>query len=88
GVDAELPIPPYTLGAWLGDGHSASARLTSQTDEIPGFIEAEGVRVQPRGGMLYALKLPANPALLRSCEVCGEEFVARHPHVRTCGRTC
>ena len=28
--DAALPIPPYALGAWLGDGHSAGARLTSE----------------------------------------------------------
>ena len=26
--DADLPIDPYTLGAWLGDGHSATNRLT------------------------------------------------------------
>ncbi|MBQ1023067.1 replicative DNA helicase [Micromonospora sp. C95] len=25
----DLPIPPYTLGVWLGDGHSAGARFTS-----------------------------------------------------------
>ena len=28
-------IPPYVLGAWLGDGHSASARITCESDEIP-----------------------------------------------------
>lgn len=26
--DAELPLPPYILGAWLGDGHSETARIT------------------------------------------------------------
>ncbi|MDG4794691.1 replicative DNA helicase [Micromonospora sp. WMMD1082] len=25
----DLPIPPYTLGVWLGDGHAAGARFTS-----------------------------------------------------------
>ncbi|BDZ40008.1 DnaB-like helicase N-terminal domain-containing protein [Microbacterium suwonense] len=86
--DADLPIPPYALGAWLGDGHSASARLTSETDEIPAFIEREGVRVERRGNMLYALKVAERTLLVRNCEVCGTEFTARHPHVRTCGRTC
>ena len=30
----ELPIPPYILGIWLGDGTSAFAGLTSMDDEI------------------------------------------------------
>jgi DNA segregation ATPase FtsK/SpoIIIE-like protein len=34
-----LPIEPYTLGAWLGDGHSDSARITCADVEI---IEAIG----------------------------------------------
>ncbi len=55
---ARLPLPPYVLGAWLGDGHSASARITSETDEIPMYIEAYGLRADHRGGMLYQLKLP------------------------------
>ncbi|MFD5225932.1 replicative DNA helicase [Microbacterium sp. NPDC058342] len=86
--DAQLPIPPYALGAWLGDGHSDGARMTSETGEIPGLIAREGLRVEPRGGMLYALKLQTRTLLVRNCEVCGETFTARHPHVRTCGRIC
>jgi len=31
---ADLPLPPYTLGVWLGDGHSMSARFTSADPEI------------------------------------------------------
>ena len=40
--DAELPLPPYVLGAWLGDGHSAGARLTTIDHEILMWIEADG----------------------------------------------
>ncbi len=29
-----LPIDPYTLGMWLGDGHSAGSRMTSDDPEI------------------------------------------------------
>ena len=87
-VDAELPIPPYALGAWLGDGHSASARITSETDEIPLLVEGAGVRVEPRGGMLYSLKLAERVAMVKNCDVCGTEFVARHPNVNACGRIC
>jgi len=40
-----LPIPPYTLGAWLGDGDSDGARLTlnrADADEIEASIRREG----------------------------------------------
>jgi DNA repair protein RadA/Sms len=37
GHTADLPIPPYTLGAWLGDGTSANTTITSVTpvDSVP-----------------------------------------------------
>ena len=41
----ELPIPPYTLGAWLGDGFSSSASLVCADTEILDAIRAEGVTV-------------------------------------------
>ncbi|MCK9370324.1 phage terminase large subunit [Candidatus Dojkabacteria bacterium] len=31
--EIELPIDPYTLGMWLGDGHSAGSRVTSVDPE-------------------------------------------------------
>ncbi|WP_417563234.1 replicative DNA helicase [Microbacterium sp.] len=87
--EAELPVAPYALGAWLGDGHSHGARMTSETDEIPLFVaRSGGLRVTPQGGMLYSIQLLEREKLVRDCEVCGARFVARHPHVRTCGRTC
>ena len=42
GEPAELPVPPYTLGAWLGDGTTAAAQITSADPEIVMRIEAEG----------------------------------------------
>ena len=44
---ADLPIDPYVLGAWLGDGHSATARLTCHEDdgEILENIRRSGVNV-------------------------------------------
>jgi DNA repair protein RadA/Sms len=41
--EVELPIPPYTLGAWLADGSSDGGCLTSADREILLAIEAEGV---------------------------------------------
>jgi len=34
GGDVYLPIPPYTLGAWLGDGHSKSPNITTADAEV------------------------------------------------------
>lgn len=39
--DADLPIEPYLLGAWIGDGHASSGRL-SKSDELFGIIESRG----------------------------------------------
>lgn len=33
--DVELPIDPWLLGMWLGDGHSGSANLTAHRDDVP-----------------------------------------------------
>ncbi len=40
-VPRELPLPPYVLGVWLGDGTSAAAHFTSADPEIAMFVEAE-----------------------------------------------
>ena len=42
--DADLPIPPYTLGAWLGDGTSSSANITvaDKSDPVLDSIAGEG----------------------------------------------
>ena len=33
--EAELPIEPYLLGVWLGDGNSAGLRITSSLEDQP-----------------------------------------------------
>lgn len=41
----ELPIDPYLLGYWLGDGHSSCTRITcdyEDIEEIIGYIEDKG----------------------------------------------
>lgn len=43
--EADLPVEPYTLGAWLGDGSTASNELTSIDSEIWENIEADGYTV-------------------------------------------
>jgi replicative DNA helicase len=86
----DLLIPPYVLGVWLGDGHSASARFTTADPEIVMYLEGEGMRVAPQARKLvYSIRLPALPGPeRRACVVCGQNFVPKTTQVRTCGRTC
>lgn len=47
-----LPLPPYTLGAWLGDGDSSCPRITTGVVDAPALAEAirsEGIRVDSLG---------------------------------------
>ena len=50
--DAELPIPPYTLGAWLGDGASRAGTLTCHhaDAETISHIRADGFEVRMVAG--------------------------------------
>lgn len=41
----DLPIAPYTLGAWLGDGTSGNSNITTMDMEILEAIKKEGYRV-------------------------------------------
>lgn len=45
-----LPIPPYTLGLWLGDGHRVSPRITQHRPDVEtaDYIAEEGVRSEVR----------------------------------------
>ena len=89
--DADLLVPPYTLGAWLGDGTSASAQITSADPEIVMRIEAEGIEAHKSASAKYRyqLHLPAAAGIEpRDCVVCGTPFVPRTTQVRTCGRSC
>lgn len=45
GRHRELPIPPYVLGVWLGDGTARDAEITTADEEILQFIQDEGVPV-------------------------------------------
>src|SRR5205807_6204561 len=85
----DLPVPPYTLGLWLGDGHTGTARFTTADPEIVRYVEADGFRVRPSGRMVYTV-LPAElpPIPDAECVVCGVRFRPCSPSVRTCGRRC
>ncbi|WP_396134778.1 replicative DNA helicase [Cellulomonas sp. ATA003] len=92
--EANLPLHPYALGVWLGDGHAASARFTSADPAIAMRLEGLGLVARESGrfagsARLYSLQLPAPaPAEARRCVVCDAAFVPQTTQVRTCGRSC
>jgi DNA segregation ATPase FtsK/SpoIIIE-like protein len=50
--ERDLPVAPYTLGAWLGDGHSSSARITCADQEIVDAIRGDGYAVTKHSARL------------------------------------
>ncbi|MGH3715002.1 MAG: replicative DNA helicase [Micromonosporaceae bacterium] len=88
-AERELLIPPYTLGVWLGDGHSAAARFTTDDPEIVAYVEADGFDVRVSGPRVYTIVLPPPESVAaRACVVCGIPFSPKVRNVRTCGRSC
>lgn len=47
---AKLPLDPYVLGIWLGDGNSRDPVVTLGDVEIVGHLVATGCQVRPRKG--------------------------------------
>lgn len=89
--DREFLVPPYTLGAWLGDGTSAAAQITTADPEIIMRIEADGFLAVPSGAARYRYQLrlqQGDGPAPRRCVVCGKEFIPHTSQVRTCGRSC
>jgi replicative DNA helicase len=87
----DLPLPPYTLGIWLGDGMSRSARFTSADPQVAKEIEADGLRVtkSPKVHLCYTIRFPESPPpATRACAICGLPFTPKTSQVRTCGRVC
>lgn len=86
--ERDLPLPPYFLGAWLGDGHTNAARITTSDPEILAFVEGDGLDCSPVSGRTYSVRLPVAELEQRVCVVCGSEFRPRNSQVRICGRSC
>ncbi|MFB9565837.1 replicative DNA helicase [Saccharopolyspora hordei] len=87
--ERDLPLSPYVLGVWLGDGTSSSAAFTSADPEIAMYVEAEGYHAPEVRNRYYRIQFPpAEPFAERSCVVCGAVFVPKTSQVRTCGQSC
>jgi len=86
--EADLPIDPYVLGVWLGDGHSSGARYSSADPEIAMHIETRGYLVTPGASGNYSIRLPVAQPEPRTCMICGDSFTPKSSEVRTCGQSC
>ena len=51
----ELPIDPYVLGIWLGDGTSTKAEITTADDEVLRQIKRAGYRVARHDNLHYRI---------------------------------
>jgi DNA segregation ATPase FtsK/SpoIIIE-like protein len=58
--ERDLPIAPYTLGGWLGDGDSSGSRITCADREILDNIQADGYTVTGHRNRLNHCILPSD----------------------------
>ncbi|MBA2315597.1 MAG: dCTP deaminase [Chloroflexi bacterium] len=68
----DLPIEPYTLGAWLGDGTTTAAAITCCDDEILAQISGDGYPVRR---LEYAKHLYSIGATGRTRDVASGRYV-------------
>jgi hypothetical protein len=92
-AEADLPVPPYALGAWLGDGSSRRAEISTADPEILARLAADGIQAAkvPSGTYEYRLTFAASDGPgpeARECAECGRPFTTRYATTMTCGRTC
>jgi deoxycytidine triphosphate deaminase len=53
--EKDLPVDPYVFGAWIGDGTSTQANLTSADPPILEEVALAGYRVKRRDRLLYRI---------------------------------
>lgn len=89
--DQEFLLPPYVLGAWLGDGTSAGSGFTCADPELLDHIRAQGIGVNRVRSTKYGYRLVLpihDPREKINCLVCGRTFCPQQAGVRTCGKSC
>jgi replicative DNA helicase len=91
--EADLPLPPYVLGVWLGDGTSSCPQFTSADPEIAMLVEGQGLESPKlKSRLRYALRLPRSrqpvASASRTCPICGKQFIPATSETMTCGRAC
>ncbi|MET8362401.1 replicative DNA helicase [Micromonospora sp. NPDC005194] len=86
--DRDLVVPSYTLGAWLGDGHTGASRFTTADPDMLTHVEADGFAVRPSGPMVYTILLQPTPVAQAHgvCADCGvsTRALVERPATRRC----
>lgn len=72
--DADLPLDPYVLGAWLGDGTSTNGQITTPDSEVIEHIKAAGWQVHRISGP-YAWRVEGLTAQLAASGVRGKKHI-------------
>ena len=54
--DKQLPVPPYTLGVWLGDGSKSCGDCAAQDAEIYTEVEKDGYYTYEKGHKVHVIK--------------------------------
>jgi len=82
GSPAELPIDPYLLGVWLGDGTKAKGEITCGAEDLDfllGQLEALGeryvTRVDPRNGRVWTVRVEGLRDRLAAIGVLGNKHI-------------
>ncbi len=60
--EADLPVDPYVLGAWLGDGSTDAPRIHTADAEMVMRLEGLGLRLVPAGPRGATMRLPEESA--------------------------
>ncbi len=86
----DLPLDPYVLGAWLGDGSKNHATIFTADPEIAGHIEAAGYQVTRHASPFgYGISMAAMPARTEMiCPSCRKTFTTSRAVQRYCSQGC
>ncbi len=74
-IESALPIPPYTLGAWLGAGTSVSGGFTGVDPEITERIEQDGFVITHNPKVNQDHYIRGLKPLLRSMGLLGSKHI-------------
>jgi predicted phage terminase large subunit-like protein len=75
--EAELPLDPYVLGVWLGDGDSKGGRITTADPEVIDGIRVAGWEAVKVPSEVYGWRVTGMTSRLRSMGLIGNKAVPR-----------
>ncbi len=74
-TEVKLPIAPYTLGAWLGDGTTIDGSICSEDEEVLESIRNDGYVVRKRESTPNMYGILGLQAQLKECGLYGNKHI-------------